>query len=85
MRFKKTWMRFTLLNNFKSFNMFYYTYILKSEKDGKFYTGYTKDLKLRLEEHNKGKVPSTKERAPLILVYYEAALIEVTPHIAKNI
>ncbi|HJX31724.1 MAG TPA: GIY-YIG nuclease family protein [Thermodesulfobacteriota bacterium] len=25
----------------------YYTYVLKSETDGKFYTGHTKDLKLR--------------------------------------
>jgi len=25
----------------------YYTYVLQSEKDGMFYTGYTKDLKLR--------------------------------------
>lgn len=54
--------------------MFYYTYILKSIKDGKLYTGYTKNLKLRLEEHNKGKVISTKERRPLKLIYYEACL-----------
>ena len=54
--------------------MFYYTYILKSNKDGKFYTGYTKDLKLRIEQHNKGKVESTKERRPLKLIYYEACL-----------
>lgn len=26
---------------------FYYTYVLKSQKDGKFYTGYTQDIKLR--------------------------------------
>ncbi|MEE8436977.1 MAG: GIY-YIG nuclease family protein [Candidatus Neomarinimicrobiota bacterium] len=25
----------------------YYTYVLQSEKDKKFYVGYTKDLKLR--------------------------------------
>ncbi len=25
----------------------YYTYVLQSEVDGQFYTGYTKDLKLR--------------------------------------
>lgn len=54
--------------------MFYYTYILKSDKDGKLYTGYTKDLKLRLEEHNKGNVESTKERRPIKLIYYEACL-----------
>ena len=38
------------------------------------YTGYTKDLKLRLEKHNKGLVDSTKDRMPLKLVYYEACL-----------
>lgn len=29
--------------------MFYYTYVLKSEKDNRFYTGYTKNLKLRFK------------------------------------
>ena len=52
----------------------FYTYILKSKKDGKFYTGYTSNLKLRFERHNKGLVDSTKSRQPLILVYYEACL-----------
>ena len=52
----------------------YYVYVLKSKKDGNNYTGYTKDLKLRLESHSKGKVPCTKERRPLELIYYEACL-----------
>jgi len=50
----------------------YYTYVLQSEKDKKFYVGYTKDLKLRFEQHKKGLVESTKNRRPLDLVYYEA-------------
>ncbi|MEK7147136.1 MAG: GIY-YIG nuclease family protein [Patescibacteria group bacterium] len=54
--------------------MFYYTHILKSEKDKKFYTGYTKNLKLRFEQHFKGLVESTKDRRPLKLIYYEACL-----------
>ena len=53
---------------------FYYVYILKSEKDGKNYAGYTKNLKLRLEQHQKGKVTSTKHRRPLQLIYFEACL-----------
>ena len=62
-------------NNFKFFvSMFYYTYILKSLKDNKFYTGYTKNLKLRFEQHNSGLVESTKNRRPFKLVYYEACL-----------
>jgi putative endonuclease len=51
--------------------MYYYIYILKSTKDGQFYTGYTNDLKKRIEEHNKGKVTSTKNRIPFELVYFE--------------
>lgn len=31
---------------------FFYTYVLLSEKEVKYYTGYTKDLKLRFEQHN---------------------------------
>lgn len=52
----------------------YYTYVLISEKDNKKYVGYTKNLKLRFESHEKGKVDCTRERRPLKLVYYEACL-----------
>ena len=54
--------------------MFYYVYVLKSEVDGLLYTGYTSNLKERLSLHNKGKVPSTKKRAPLTLIYFEGCL-----------
>jgi len=52
----------------------FYTYVLQSELDGNFYVGYTRDLKLRFEQHEKGKVNSTKERRPLKLIYYEACV-----------
>lgn len=52
----------------------YYVYVLASKKDGKKYTGYTKNLKLRFEQHNKGLVESTQSRRPLALIYYEACL-----------
>jgi Predicted endonuclease containing a URI domain len=52
----------------------YYIYVLQSEKDDKFYTGFTKNLKLRFDQHNKGLVKSTKDRRPLRLIYYEACL-----------
>jgi len=52
----------------------YYTYVLFSKKDGNFYTGFTQDLKLRFDQHNKGRVESTRDRIPLELVYYEACL-----------
>lgn len=50
----------------------YYTYLLQSKKDHKFYTGYTVDLQRRLQQHNAGKVFSTKSRCPFALIYYEA-------------
>lgn len=31
-----------------------YVYVLRSDKDKKNYVGYTKNLKLRFEEHQKG-------------------------------
>ena len=52
----------------------YYIYVLRSDGDGNFYVGYTKNLKLRFEQHNKGVVESTKSRGPFKLVYYEACL-----------
>ena len=54
----------------------YYTYVLQSEKDNGFYIGFTKDLKLRFEEHLRGRVDSTKNRRPLGLIYYEACLTQ---------
>lgn len=54
----------------------YYTYVLKSEADGNFYAGYTKDLKLRFVQHSKALVESTKNRRPLELIYYEACLTQ---------
>ncbi len=52
----------------------YYTYVLISKKDMQFYAGFTKDLKLRFEQHKKGLVESTKDRRPVELIYYEACL-----------
>jgi len=52
----------------------YYIYVLQSMKDEDFYTGFTKNLKLRFEQHNKELVESTKDRGPFKLIYYEACL-----------
>ena len=56
--------------------VFFYTYVLLSEKDGEHYIGHTNNLRKRLEEHNAGKNFSTKPRRPLNLIYYEACLNE---------
>jgi putative endonuclease len=52
----------------------YYTYVLQSEKDGKFYVGFSKDLKQRFEQHNNGNVESTRDRRPFKLIYNEACV-----------
>ena len=44
---------------------FFYVYILQSEtRPKRFYTGYTMDLESRIQEHNKGHMPSTKPYRP---------------------
>lgn len=53
---------------------FYFTYVLLSEKDNLYYTGYSQNLKQRIIQHNKGLVPSTKNRRPMRLIYFEASL-----------
>jgi putative endonuclease len=53
---------------------YYYVYLLRSQTDKYFYTGYTSNLPRRVEDHNSGKVNSTKHRIPLDLVYWEGSL-----------
>ena len=52
----------------------FYTYILRSKKEGEFYVGYTTNLKKRVLEHNLGLNLSTKRYKPWKLIYYEACL-----------
>jgi len=47
-------------------------YVLQSRKDNRFYTGWSNDLRKRLQEHNAGKVFSTASRRPVRIIYYEA-------------
>ena len=56
--------------------LMFYTYILQSKKDNDLYTGFTKNLRKRFEQHQKGEVFSTKSRRPFKLIYYEACLSE---------
>lgn len=49
-----------------------YLYLLKSISHKWYYIGSTKDLKNRFNEHNLGRVKSTKFYKPFIIVYYEA-------------
>lgn len=52
----------------------WYVYVLQSKMDGKLYTDCTNDLRKQIGLHNAGRVPSTRLRSPLVLIYYEAYL-----------
>ncbi len=49
----------------------YYVYVLRSQKDGRLYTGFTSNIEKRLRDHNAGNTKSLRYRRPLKLVYYE--------------
>ncbi len=55
----------------------HYVYVLRSAKDHNLYTGYTADLRQRVADHNAGEAPSTRDRRPLHLIYYEAYLLRI--------
>ncbi len=61
--------------------MFYYIYILQSQKNNSLYIGYTSALKKRFKEHNNGESLSTKPFIPYKLIFYEAFLNRID---AKN-
>ncbi|MBI4430982.1 MAG: GIY-YIG nuclease family protein [Candidatus Omnitrophica bacterium] len=45
-----------------------YVYLLRSKTTGKFYVGWTTDIKRRIQEHNSGKSQYTKARGPWELI-----------------
>ncbi len=53
----------------------YYVYFLKTSQNT-LYKGMTSNLKRRMQEHNKGRVTSTKNLRPLLLVGYEAYILK---------
>ena len=52
----------------------WYTYALKSLKDGHLYIGMSKNPEKRLLEHNSGMTKSTKLRKPFKIIYKEECL-----------
>lgn len=54
----------------------FFTYVLESDKDQKKYVGFTKDLKERLKQHQKGLSFATSYRLPMRLIYFEACCDE---------
>ena len=52
--------------------MFYYVYILQSQKNKSLYIGYTTNLRKRFKKHIRGENKATKPFRPYKLIYYEA-------------
>lgn len=51
--------------------MIYFTYVLQSQKNSRYYIGHCANLTERLNKHNHGSVQSTKQNRPWKLVYTE--------------
>jgi putative endonuclease len=49
----------------------FFVYVIRSKIDGRLYKGITRDLEVRVAEHNKGRCKSTKGFVPWELVYFE--------------
>ncbi|MHB8105018.1 MAG: GIY-YIG nuclease family protein [Dehalococcoidales bacterium] len=49
----------------------FYMYILQSEISNRYYIGSTKDIAVRLAQHNAGRSKSTRNYRPWKLVYTE--------------
>ena len=53
----------------------FYVYILKLNNN-QIYTGFTEDLKQRINYHERGKSKFTSKRLPVKLIHYEAYILE---------
>jgi len=53
----------------------YSVYVLRSLKDGRRYIGQTEDLQQRLRDHSAGRVTSTRNRRPFVLIYFESMML----------
>lgn len=62
----------------------FFVYILQSNMNGNLYTGFTKNLSKRLEEHNQGMNLSTKPYRPWSVIYYETCLNELDAKRREN-
>lgn len=58
------------MNVARILQMYYYFYILRSQKNGKLYLGYTPDLKERFKSHNSGANKATKPNIPYELIFF---------------
>jgi putative endonuclease len=49
----------------------FFLYILQSQKDVRYYVGISKDIKTRLDQHNRGVGKFTRSKRPWRLMYTE--------------
>jgi putative endonuclease len=59
-------------------------YAIKSLVDGRIYVGFTKNLQRRLDEHNNGRVRSTKFYVPWVIIYTEPALDRLSARLKEK-
>jgi len=52
----------------------YFVYILQSEKNSRYYIGYTSSVRDRLKHHNSGANQSTKPYRPWKVIFTEACI-----------
>lgn len=64
----------------------YFTYILLSKKDNKYYTGITNNIEERLKKHNHGykATMSTLKRGPFELVFVQICKDRVEARILEK-
>ncbi|MEX0895336.1 MAG: GIY-YIG nuclease family protein [Patescibacteria group bacterium] len=55
-------------------------YILQSDTSGRYYIGSTKDIEVRLAQHNRGKVIATRNKGPWQVIYTETFLDRKTAY-----
>ena len=48
-----------------------YVYVIRSEKDGRFYVGMSGNVEKRVKEHTNGRTKSTKGYTPWKLFFFE--------------
>jgi len=72
------------MNPVRDQSLMLYVYVIQSEKNEDWYTGYTNNLRKRFNQHNTGKSTWTKERGPWKIIYYEACLDEEDARSREN-
>jgi len=62
----------------------YKVYILQSNKNNKYYIGYSSNLDKRIKQHNQGLNTSTKGGVPWKIIYTEDYCEKKMPGYVKN-